>query len=82
MTALKQEALALIDSIPDEKPDLLIKVIKNIREVLRINSSSRSERNLAIMDEIQNLIGDDVSWENEEEMIKELAEMRRQRLRS
>ena len=82
MTALKQEALALIDSIPDEKPDLLIKVIKNIREVLRINSSSRSERNLVIMDEIQNLIGDDVSWENEEEMIKELAEMRRQRLRS
>ena len=82
MTALKQEALALIDSIPDEKPDLLIKVIKNIREVLGVNSSSRAERNLAIMDEIQNLIGDDVSWENEEEMIKELAEMRRQRLRS
>jgi len=43
---------------------------------------SRAEKNLAIMDEIQNLIGDDITWANEEEMLKELAEMRRQRLRS
>ena len=82
MTALKQEAFALIESIPDEKSDVLIKIVKNIREVLGINSKSRAERNLAIMDEIQKLVGDDIPWANEEEMIKELAEMRRQRLRS
>ena len=82
MTTLKQEAFALIESIPDEKSDALIEIVKNIREVLGINSNSRAERNLAIMDEIQKLVGDDVSWANEEEMIKELAEMRRQRLRS
>ena len=82
MTALKQEAFALIESIPDEKSDVLIKIVKNIREVLGINSKSRAERNLAIMDEIQKLVGDDVSWASEEEMIQELAEMRRQRLRS
>ncbi|MBR0061375.1 MAG: hypothetical protein IJP68_07830 [Selenomonadaceae bacterium] len=82
MTTLKQEAFALIESIPDDKSDVLIKIVKNIREVLGINSNSRAERNLAIMDEIQKLVGDDIPWANEEEMIKELAEMRRQRLRS
>ena len=82
MTELKQEAFALIESIPDEKSDVLIKVIKNIRELLGINLKSRSERNTAIMDEVKNLIGDDITWASEEEMIKELAEMRRQKLRS
>ena len=82
MTALKQEAFALIESIPDEKSDVLIKIVKNIREVLGINSNSRAERNLAIMKDVKALIGDDIPWASEEEMIKELAEMRRQRLRS
>ena len=82
MTELKQEAFALIESIPNEKSDVLIKVIKNIRELLGINLKSRSERNIAIMDEVKNLIGDDITWASEEEMIKELAEMRRQKFRS
>lgn len=42
----------------------------------------RAEKNIAIMNKIQELIGDDIPWANEEEMIKELAEMRRQSLRS
>ena len=43
---------------------------------------SRAEKNLAIMEEIKSLIGDDITWASEEEMIKELSEMRRQKLRS
>ena len=82
MTALKQEVINLIAEIPDEKSDVLIKIRNSIREMLGIYSTSRAERNIAIMDKIQNLIGDDIPWANEEEMIKELAEMRRQRMRS
>lgn len=82
MIALKQEVINLIVEIPDEKSDLLIKIRNSVREMLGICSNSRAERNIAIMDRIQNLIGDDIPWANEEEMIKELAEMRRQKLRS
>ena len=78
MTALKQEVIALIENIPDEKADVLVKIRKSIRELLGINSKSRAEKNLAIMNEITNLIGDDIPWRNEDEMIRELAEMRRQ----
>ena len=47
-----------------------------------ISAKSRAERNLALMKEVEEIIGDDISWTSEEEMIRELAEMRRQRLRS
>ena len=47
-----------------------------------ISAKSRAERNLALMKEVEEIIGDDISWASEEEMIRELAEMRRQRLRS
>ena len=82
MTALKQEVFALIEAIPDEKSDVLIKILNSVREILGVNSKSRAEKNAAIMDEIHNLIGDDIPWASEEEMIRELAEMRRQRLHS
>ena len=70
MTALKQEAFALIESIPDEKSDVLIKIIKNIREVLAVDSRrqdkliSRAEQNLAVMEEIESLIGKEDSSKN------------------
>ena len=82
MTALKQEVFTLIEGIPDEESDVLFKVLKSVREILGMNSNSRAERNIAIMEEVQDLIGDDIPWANEEEMIRELAEMRRQRSRS
>ena len=82
MTALKQEAFDLIASIPEEKENLLIDVVKNLREILGINSPSRAERNIAIMEEINGLIGEDIPWTSEEEMIRDLADMRRQRLHS
>ena len=78
MTALKQEVIALIENIPDDKLDVLVKVRKSIRELLGVNSKSRAEKNLSIMDEVTNLIDDDIPWRNEDEMIRELAEMRRQ----
>ena len=74
MTALKQEAFDLIARIPDEKSDVLLDVIKNLREALGINSQSRAERNMSIVEEIHGLIGDDIPWTSEEEMLQELAE--------
>lgn len=82
MTALKQEVIALIAEIPEEKTDVLVKIRQSIRELLGVDSKSRAERNLAIMDEVKTLIGEDIPWHDEEEMIRELAEMRRQRPKS
>ena len=81
MTELRQEAFALISMLPEEKEDVLVSIIKSLREVLGINPQSRANKNLAIMDDIQDIIGDDIPWANEEEMIRELAEMRRQKLK-
>lgn len=41
--------------------------------------SARAKKNLEIMEEIQSIIGDDKGWASEEEMIKDLAEMRRRK---
>lgn len=77
MTALKQEILTLIEAIPDEKSDVLIEILNSVREILGVDSKSRAERNIAIMDEIHNLIGNDIPWASEDDMIRELADMRR-----
>ena len=82
MTALKQEVITLVEGIPDEKSDVLATILKNVREIISGNLKSRAERNSTTMDEIHSLIGKNIPWASEEEMIKELAEMRRQRLRS
>ena len=55
---------------------------KNISATRQEKLKSRAERNLALMKEVEEIIGDDISWASEEEMIRELAEMRRQKLRS
>ena len=82
MTETKLEAIALIESIPDENSDMLVKIVKNIRELLGVESKSRAEKNLAIMDEVKALIGKDIPWHDEADMIRELAEMRRHRAKS
>ena len=59
---------------------------KNIYEICmerlikKINACITAEKNLAIMENIEQIIGDDKGWKNEEEMIKDLAEMRRRRI--
>ena len=47
----------------------------SVNQQPRLNS--RAERNIAIVDEINKLVGDDIPWTSEEEMISELADMRR-----
>lgn len=50
------------------------------RLLKKINSFIIAEKNLALMDQFQEIIGEDKGWVNEEEMIKDLAEMRRRRM--
>ena len=50
---------------------------KNYSVNRQLELKSHTERNLAIVDEINKLIGDDIPWTSEEEMIRELADMRR-----
>ena len=50
------------------------------RLLKKINSFIIAEKNLALMDQFQEIVGEDKGWVNEEEMIKDLAEMRRRRM--
>ena len=63
MTNLKREALALIESIPDERRDVLLKIVKGIRELVDTDSQddiySAVEHDLAIIEEMENLIGEE-----------------------
>lgn len=59
MTELKQEAIALIEQIPNEREDVFIKIIKLIREQfnddLQEEIYSRAEQDLAIIEDIESL---------------------------
>ena len=59
MNELKQEAIALIESIPDGRDDLLVKSIKILRDLLNDDFQeeiySRAEEDLAIIEDIETL---------------------------
>ena len=64
MIDLKQEAVALIENIPDERTDVLIKVVKTLRELVDENFQqdeiySRAEQDLSLMEDIETLTRDD-----------------------
>ena len=59
---VRQEAITLIESIPDDRADILVKIIRGIRELVGHDSQddfySRAEHDLAIMEEIETLTRD------------------------
>ena len=65
MTEAKLEAIALIESIPDEKAATVLKILENICELLGVESNrherliGRVEEQLALMEEIENLVGEE-----------------------
>ncbi|MBR4383279.1 MAG: hypothetical protein IKP64_06955 [Selenomonadaceae bacterium] len=64
MTELKREAITLIENIPDENSALLNQVVKNLRGLIddtkrQRKQISRVEENLAVMEEIGTLVGED-----------------------
>ncbi len=64
MTELKQEIFTLIEAIPDEKSDVLIKILNSVREILDVDSNrlerltERVEERLALMEEVEHLVGE------------------------
>lgn len=65
MTEAKQEAIALILSIPDDKSATVLKILENVCELLNVDSNrqerliGRVEEKLALMEEIEHLVGED-----------------------
>lgn len=59
MNELKQETIALIESIPDEKSYVLVGIVKILRDLLNDDFQeeiySRAEQDLAIMEDIETL---------------------------
>ena len=79
----EDEVLEIINELADSlanSPDKnkSLEQIRYERIMQKHNACKRAEKNSIIMDEIQKLIGDDKVWNNEEEMIQYLSEMRRQ----
>ena len=64
---LKQEAIALIETIPDERQDILQKIVKGIYELLDADSQddlyNAAEQDLALIEDAESLIheGDNVN---------------------
>ena len=63
MTELKREAISLIESIPDENSALLNQIVKNLRGLIddakrQRKQISRVEQNIAVMEEIETLVGE------------------------
>ncbi|MBQ6006341.1 MAG: hypothetical protein IJL14_08850 [Selenomonadaceae bacterium] len=65
MTAAKLEAIALIAGIPDDKAATVLKFLEHVCELLNVDSNrqerliERVEENLALMEELENLIGEE-----------------------
>ena len=65
MTQAKLEAIALIASIPDDKAATVLKILENVCELLNVDSNrqerliERVEEKLALMEEIENLVGEE-----------------------
>lgn len=60
---MKQELHALIDSIPDDKAEIVLNILENICELLNVETNrqerltNRAEEKLVLMEEIENLVG-------------------------
>ncbi len=65
MTQAKQAAIALILSVPDEKSAAVLKILENVCEILNVDTNRQEllvahvEEKLALMEEIENLVGEE-----------------------
>ena len=65
MNSYKLDAIALIESIPDDKAEAVFKILENACALLDVDSNrnerliGRAEERLALMEEIENLVGEE-----------------------
>ncbi|MBR0262098.1 MAG: hypothetical protein IJQ85_09945 [Selenomonadaceae bacterium] len=64
MIEAKLEAIALIESIPDDKAATVLKILENVCELLNVDTNrqekltERVEEKLALMEEVEGLVGE------------------------
>ena len=65
MTKNKLAAIALIERVPDEKSAAVLKILQGVCELIGVDTNrnerltERIEQNLALMEELENLVGED-----------------------
>ena len=65
MTKNKLAAIALIERVPDEKSAVVLKILQGVCELIGVDTNrnerltERIEQNLALMEELENLVGED-----------------------
>ena len=68
MNEFKQEAIALIEKIPDEKSEAVLNILENICEMLNVATNrqerltERVEEKVALMEEAESMVGEEV-WD-------------------
>ena len=68
MNEFKQEAIALIEKIPDEKSETVLNILENICEMLNVATNrqerltERVEEKVALMEEAESMVGEEV-WD-------------------
>ena len=68
MNEFKQEAIDLIEKVPDDKAEAVLNILKNICELFKVDANKqellteRVEEKLAIMEEVEALVGEEV-WD-------------------
>ena len=68
MNEFKLEAIALIEKIPDDRAATVLKILEDICELLDIETNraerltGRVEENLALMEEMESMVGEEV-WD-------------------
>ena len=68
MNTFKQEAIELIESIPDDKSEAVLKILKGVCELLKVDSdrneilTARVEENVALMEEAEAMV-DEGMWD-------------------
>lgn len=55
-------------------------IIEYIRLLSATRKKERAMQTIGAMDEFQNIIGENVGWTSEEDMLKDMADFRRRRL--
>ena len=73
-------ALQLNQMLASLNNEDLKKAISYIEFLSEQRAKAEADRNERIIHEIQELIGNDKGWDSEEEMIKDIAEFRRNRM--
>lgn len=67
----------MLDTLEDDDYDT---IMDYIRLLSATRKKERAMRTIAAMDEFQSIVGDDTGWDSEEDMLKDMAAFRRERL--